>query len=118
MSNCLQCDWGLRQSYISSRQAKLAAFRGVARGGPGGQSPSRSEYGRPYLNHEGHIVPLALLPAPSDSKSYLHLCFCSASSADATTFVFVLLLKYTLVQKRVYSVHYQGAVYSALCRAV
>ena len=26
MSNRLQCDWGLRRSYISSRQAKLAAF--------------------------------------------------------------------------------------------
>ena len=30
MSNRLQCDWGLRRSYISSRQAKLAAFAAQA----------------------------------------------------------------------------------------
>ena len=45
--------------------------RGVARGGLRGlEPPGIWQISKPYSNQRGQIMPLTLLPAPSDSKSY------------------------------------------------
>ena len=51
--------------------------RGVASWGAGGTEPPRTLADQLTLfKPGGQIMPLTLLPAPSDSKSYLHLCNC------------------------------------------
>ena len=56
----------------------LRFSRGVAGGGPGGQSlpPEYDGSVNPIQTKGEQIMPLKLLPAPPDSKSYLHLWSC------------------------------------------